>query len=275
MDSTWTRNRKRRRLTLMAPLVLLPLVACGSERADGGSGSVRASVTGVRWSVDSVTVDGTMRRAPAGAYAEFADGRVRGNYGCNHFSALAAFDGDRLTLEDAGVTEMGCAQEPMAFERALARTLADGPLTTRVRGGELTLVTEAGDTVRLTEEPDAPLRGSKWMITALGADGPDGPDGTAASPPGGAAPYLVFGEKSGRVTGSLGCNRVTAKATVRDAHITLGTPATTRMVCDVSLMHTEKSLLRLFGGTVGYRLDHRSLTLTSENGEWVSAVAEP
>lgn len=272
MHSTWTRNRKRRCLTLMAPLVLLPLAACGSERVDGGSGSVRASVTGVRWSVDSVTVDGTTRRAPAGAHAEFADGRVRGSYGCNQFSARAVFDGDRLTLQDAETTEMGCAREPMAFERVLARTLADGPLTTRVRGGELTLGTESGDLVRLSEEPDAPLRGTKWVITALGAGGPDG---TAASLPGGAAPYLVFGEKSGRVTGSLGCNRVTAKATVRDAHITLGAAATTRKVCDVSLMHTEKSLLRLFDGSVGYRLDHRSLTLTSENGEWVGAVAEP
>ncbi|MFE7979260.1 META domain-containing protein [Streptomyces shenzhenensis] len=40
---------------------------------------------------------------------------------------------------------------------------------------------------------------------------------------------------------------MTPKTTVRDAHITLGTPVTTRMMCDASLIPAEKSLLRLFG----------------------------
>jgi heat shock protein HslJ len=39
-------------------------------------------------------------------------------------------------------------------------------------------------------------------------------------------------------------------------------------------MNTEKSLLRLFGGPVNYELDHQTLTLTSENGTRVRAVAE-
>lgn len=62
-------------------------------------------------------------------------------------------------------------------------------------------------------------------------------------------------------------------ATVRDGHITLGAAKTTRMMCDGSLMDTEKTLLGLFDGTVGYELDHRTLTLTSANGTVVSAVA--
>ena len=58
---------------------LVPLAAaCGSEKADGtGSGSVGADgarVTGVRWSIDSVTVDGTTHRAPDAAHVRIDDG---------------------------------------------------------------------------------------------------------------------------------------------------------------------------------------------------------
>ncbi|GGJ43261.1 META domain-containing protein [Streptomyces brasiliensis] len=256
------------RLAFTAVAALFPLVAaCGVQQA--GSSDSRPPVAGVHWTVDSVTVDGTTRRAPAGAYAEIDAGRAAGNFGCNHFSARAAFEGDRLRLSDATTTEMACAEAPMAFERALARTLTDGPLTTEVRGDRLTLTTGAGDTVRLTREPDAPLYGTTWKITALSAAG------TAASLPEGADAHLVFDREQHKVTGRLGCNLVSARATVRDGDITLGTAVTTRMMCDVSLMHTEKSLLRLFGGTVKYRIDHRTLVLTSANGEQVTAVAAP
>ncbi|MFE0513313.1 META domain-containing protein [Streptomyces sp. NPDC058964] len=259
----------KQRLTLTAAVVLVPLAAaCGNEHAGSATAGAQRPVTGVHWTVDSVTVDGADHRAPPGAHVEIGDdGRAEGNYGCNHFSARAAFEGDRIRLRDTAVTEMACGSRPMAFERTLARTLAAGPLTTKVKGGELTLTTSDGDTVHLTEEPDAPLQGTRWNITALGSDG------TAASLPKGADAHLTFDRRAGTVTGRLGCNQVTARATVRDARITLGSARITRMMCDASLMHTEKSLLRLFGGTVAYRVEHRTLTLTSENGETVTAVA--
>ncbi|PWI16531.1 META domain-containing protein [Streptomyces sp. Act143] len=246
------------RMTL-AVLTVLPLAAaCGTEQADGGAVSAEPPVTGVHWSVDSVTVDGTTHRAPTGANVTIEDGRAAGNYGCNHFTAKVTFEDDALRLSDTTTTEMACEKRPMAFEETLARTLADGALKTDVTGDRLTLTTDTGDTVRLAKEPDAPLYGTKWGITA------PGPTGDA---------HLSFDKKTGKVTGSLGCNRVTATATVSDGHITLGAPATTRMVCDTSLMKTEKSLLGLFDSTVKYKLDHRSLSLTSENGKTAKAVA--
>jgi heat shock protein HslJ len=38
-------------------------------------------------------------------------------------------------------------------------------------------------------------------------------------------------------------------------------------------MDIERELLKLFDGTVSYELKHRSLTLTSENGTGIEAVA--
>ncbi|MGW2517234.1 META domain-containing protein [Streptomyces sp. NPDC001617] len=109
--------------------------------------------------------------------------------------------------------------------------------------------------------PDAdvtPLLGTKWTVT---------------SPNAGKQAYLTFDAKTHKVGGRLGCNYVNATATVRSGHITLGRPLTTRMMCDASLMKTERTLLGLFGHTVGYRVDHDTLTLTRENGPTVRASA--
>ncbi|OPG05219.1 META domain-containing protein [Streptomyces sp. GKU 895] len=248
----------KQRMTLAALTVLPLAAACGTEQADGGSVAAERSVTGIHWSVDSVTVDGTTHKAPTGADVTIEDGKAAGNYGCNHFNAKVAFGDGTLRLSDATTTEMACEEGPMAFERTLARTLTAGALKTDVTGDRLTLTTDDGDRVRLTEEKDAPLYGTRWNITS------PAPTGDA---------HLSFDKKTGKVTGSLGCNKVTATATVRDGHITLGAPATTRMVCDTSLMKTEKTLLGFFDSTVRYELDHRALTLTSENGKTTNAVA--
>ncbi|MFE7173630.1 META domain-containing protein [Streptomyces sp. NPDC057616] len=265
----------KQRLTL-AVLTVLPLVmACGRDTGDtGGSGATPAAsgMSGVHWRVDSVTVDGTTRQAPAGADAGLrigADGTAVGNYGCNEFGAKAAFTGHRVTLSHARQTLMACEPRRMAFERALSRTLTGHSLAVETKDGRLTLTARNGDRVRLTEEQDASLYGTKWTVTSLGSDG------TATSLPRKAegSAYLTFDRKTGKVTGRLGCNHVTAKATVRDGRITLGPASTTRMMCDASLMDTEKSLLRLFDGAATYHVDHRTLTLTSENGESAEAVA--
>ncbi|MFI2721439.1 META domain-containing protein [Streptomyces collinus] len=255
-------DRQKQRMTLTAAAILVPLMAaCGSEKADGGSGSVGAErpVTGVRWSVDSVTADGKTQKAPTGAHVTIDKGRAEGSFGCNKFGADATVDGDRIRLSKTMATEMACENQPMAFEKTLARALSDQELKAKVDDDRLTLTTAGGDTVRLTKATDAPLAGTKWTVTTPKADG---------------RAHLTFDEKKGTVSGRLGCNKVNAKATVSDGHITLGPPATTRMMCEDSLMADEKTLLRLFDGKLKYAVDHQTLTLTSENGTSVRAVAE-
>ncbi|MEU0038248.1 META domain-containing protein [Streptomyces sp. NPDC006333] len=268
----------KQRLTLSV-LTLLPLaVACGTETAGGdsagtGSSSVAAAhgtgVTGVHWNVDSLTVDGRTTRSPGGAYLRIdRDGRVSGNLGCNGFGSTATVKDDRVDFGDVRTTEMACGKTPMAFEKRLVRVFGRDTFTTAVKGDKLTLTTGDGDRIGLTREADVPLHGTKWTITSVGT-------GDAARPlPAGAAAYFVLDRRQGTLSGRLGCNNVSAKATVRDGHITLGAPRTTRMVCDASLMDTERTLLSLFDGTVRYTLDHRSLALTSTNGTHVTAVAE-
>ncbi|MEV6961930.1 META domain-containing protein [Streptomyces sp. NPDC051207] len=259
-------DRHQKRMTLTAAALLVPLVAaCGSEKAGSekaGSKTVGAEkpLTGVVWSVDSVTVDGTTHRAPADAHVTIGgDGRAEGSYGCNTFSAKAAFAGDTVRLSAATSTEMACDKKPMAFERALAATLTGAALRTDVNGDRLTLTGADGERVRLSRSEDAPLHGTKWTVTGPATAG---------------EAHLTFDTKKGTVTGRLGCNRVNAKATVRDGSITVGTPTTTRMMCEDSLMDTERALLRALKGPLTYAIDHRTLTLTSDNGTTVRAVAD-
>lgn len=263
----------KQRLILTA-LSLLPLVvACGSESGSGSVGSsTPAPVTGVHWNVDSMTIDGKSSTAPAGAYLRIGEnGEVKGNYGCNDFGATAKIEGDRVDIGQAESTVTACAEEaPMAFEESFSRTLAQGALTADVHDGALTLTTGDGDTVRLSEEKPAALYGTKWEVTSL-LDGD-----TAESLPEEARGevWLTFDEKAGTVGGSLGCNQVSATATVRDGHIALGAAKATRRMCDGSLMETERAVLALFGSDVTYEIKHRTITLTSENGEGVSGVAD-
>ncbi|MEZ7006908.1 META domain-containing protein [Streptomyces sp. AD55] len=255
------RNRQRTTLTVAAAAALVPLLAaCGSRPADSGSAGPGRPLTGIDWSVDSVTAGGTTHRAPDSAHVRIGeDGTAEGSLGCNRFTARADLSDGRIRLSEATSTDMACENTSADFERTLSRTLTEGPLTPRAEdGGGLTLTTPAGDTVRLSQGRDAPLHGTGWTVT---------------TPAGQGRAHLTFDPDEGTVGGSLGCNRVRAEATVRDGHITLGRASTTRMMCEDSLMDTEKRLLSLFDGRVAYRVDQRNLTLTSENGTVVRAVA--
>ncbi|OWA14232.1 META domain-containing protein [Streptomyces sp. CS159] len=271
------RQTKQRSMTLTVAAVaaLVPLAAaCGSEQADdAGSDRVGAGgqrVAGVRWSIDSVTVDGTTHRAPDTAHVRIDDdgGRAAGSTGCNSFSARADVedegdgDGRRVRLSDAMFTEKACAKTPAGFEKSLGRALTAGPLTTKGEGERLTLTTADGDTVRLSRAEDAPLHGTRWAVDAPGQKGEKG------------RAVLTFDRDAETVSGRLPCNRVNAAATVSDGRITLGAPSTTRMMCEGSLMDAEKRLLALFDSKVTYRIDQQTLTLTSEDGVTVRAVAE-
>jgi heat shock protein HslJ len=282
---------KKQRLTSVSlgllTLAVLPLAAaCGTEKDGGGSqtvgtGSGTPEVTGVRWTVDDLTVDGKKSAAPAGTYLKIdKNGQVGGNYGCNGFGATATVDGDAIDIGQAQQTDMGCGKERTTFETSFAKALADGTLT--AKAGEdakadakndklrkLTLTTETGATIHLTEDKAAALYGAKWTVATVGES-----DAGGVSPlPSGAEAYLVFDQKKGTVSGKAGCNNVSAEATVSDGTITFGSPATTRRMCDGSLMEAERALLKIFDGKTAYKIDHRSLSLTSANGTTVSATA--
>ncbi|MZD07258.1 META domain-containing protein [Streptomyces sp. SID5785] len=252
-------------LAAVLPLAALGAVtACGTQQA----GTVTAGgtqLTGVHWSVDTVTVDGRPTKAPGGAYVEFvSDERVRGNYGCNHFDADARVDGDSVDLGRAQVTEMYCSDaRQRSFEKTLARALGErNTVKAGARGDTLTLTRSGGDTVTLVKRRDTALFGTKWQVTGVMSEG------TTSSLPKAAQgrARLVF-DKDGHVDARLGCNTGRAKATVRDDRITFGPLTSTRMGCFGPAAEVEKTLRAVLTGEARYTIRGDSLTLEPSDGK--------
>ncbi|MEU8704323.1 META domain-containing protein [Streptomyces sp. NPDC048565] len=268
----------RTRRMALSVLALLTLAACGSESGSGdsgdGSGAVRAgpAVTGVRWKVSSLTVQGQKSTAPDGAHIEIdAEGKATGSLGCNRFTADAGLDGDKVTIGPGTTTGMGCAKDVQRFENALGKAL-HGELRAEVAGeGDertLTLTTARGDSIALASEPAAPLVGTAWKVTALvsGSTATSLPAGTKGKA------HLTFG-KDGSVAGNLGCNSFHGKAKVSGSTLTFGPLASTKMMCAGPRMELERVLLRVLKGTTTYTVDHRTLSIDAGSGEGLDASA--
>ncbi|MFJ9827076.1 META domain-containing protein [Streptomyces sp. NPDC101160] len=260
--------KKPRALAGTALTLLLPaLAACGGSGP--GAGTPDVPVAGTHWTIGAVTVDGVRSAAPSGALMDFTkDGRVQGTSGCNGFDAAVAVRGDALTVSDPTVTAMGCPDDRMRFEDALLRSLK-GEITAKLKGGALSLTSADGRyRVELTAEPATPLLGTAWTVDALisgdtSTSLPAGSEGKAR---------LVFG-KDGRLTGSLGCNRVSAPAKAGGSTITLGAFETTRMICTPAQMDLETKLYDALDNPLTYRIEHRTLTVTDADGQGFTAKA--
>ncbi|MFF0555956.1 META domain-containing protein [Streptomyces sp. NPDC004266] len=267
---------KSRALAVLVPLLLL--TACGTGGGEGGgagAGEPDLPVAGTHWTVDAVTVDGRRSAAPDGARVDFEDGRARGNSGCNTFDAGVVVRGDTLTVSQDGVTEIGCPADRQRFEKELLKAFS-GPLKGTLKGAGLRLASADGrNGVELTAEEEAPLRGTTWKVDGLVSGSGDGD--TASSLPAGSgtkARFVVGAD--GRITGNLGCNDFSATARVDEKARTLtveGPAATTRMMCTSPQMKLETKLYELLDGPLGYRLNHRTLTLTDASGEGLTATA--
>ncbi|GHB05969.1 META domain-containing protein [Streptomyces termitum] len=267
---------------LAAPLVLL-LAACG-QGAGGGAGGAPdpdLPVTGTRWTVGAVTVDGTRSAAPEGTLVEFtADGRVRGSTGCNDFGAKAGLSGRRLTVGPVEVTEKGCPADRQRFEAAFLAALGGAPgggLDGELKDGALTLASLDGakrlELAAAPAVPPAPLRGTVWRIDGLVAK-----ESVSSLPAGSGEKARFTVGADGRTTGNLGCNNFSAAAEVDERARTLvveGPAATTRMMCASPQMGLETKLYALLDGRpLTYRIEGRVLTLTDASGEGLTARAE-
>ncbi|MFF8843623.1 META domain-containing protein [Streptomyces sp. NPDC015127] len=253
-------------------LALLALSACGTEQGGGSGDSVTPDVplTGVRWTVESVSVDGTKTASPSDAYVEITDkGRAQGNYGCNHFGADITVEGDTITVGPGEMTEMACDKKIQGFEDTL-RAAFSGKLKAKLTDGRLTLTSEKGDAIALNAERPAPLVGTRWTVDSLVSGG------TATSLPAGSEgkAHLTIA-KDGTVGGSLGCNRFSSTAKVSGDSITFGRLASTRKLCPGPEMDLEREMVKVLEqGTVKYEVKHRALTLTASNGKGLAAFAD-
>ncbi|MFE0577755.1 MULTISPECIES: META domain-containing protein [unclassified Streptomyces] len=263
--------RTFRHVPIPAGLALvLALAAAGCGRAeDHGAGTVLPDPVG-RWAVESLTTGGRTLHAPESARLDFGADQVKGNYGCNGFTAAVSFSGtSAVTVTPGATTTMAC--EDMEFETAFA-TLFTGRLTIDRGPDRLTLKTPDGSTIAMTSapaDPDAPLTAVEWTVQSLisGTSVSSLPAGAA-----GTARFTIAADLS--VSGTLGCNRFSARVTRDGDRLTFGPLTTTRMACDGPAGEVEAQLTDLFAsGPLATRIEGRRLTLTAADGTGLIAEA--
>ncbi|MGR4881805.1 META domain-containing protein [Streptomyces sp. LARHCF249] len=246
--------------------LLLVLAAC-ARSGDGGSSAPLPDPVG-SWAVESLTTGGRTLHAPAVARVDLEQDKATGNYGCNGFRAEVAFEGSSaLTVTPGMSTAIAC--ENLEFETAFAQVFK-GRLTIDRGPDRLTLKAADGSTIALTSEPpapDAPLAATEWTVDAL-VDG-----ATVSSVPAEAAGKARFTlTADGAASGSLGCNRFSAKAAVEGSSVTFGPLTTTRMACEGPAGEVERTLTALFGsGALTWKTQGQNLTLTAPDGKGLTA----
>ncbi|MFW3460971.1 META domain-containing protein [Streptomyces microflavus] len=260
-------------------LALLTLAACGTESGSGsgsgdGSDTVQndVPVTGVAWSVDSLTVGGKKTEAPEGSRLEIdPKGRAKAGFGCNHISADARVEGDRITFGKPVSTQMACDETTEKAEKAALAAMG-GEVTAKLSGEKLTLTTEGGDTIALSEEKPADLVGTRWAVNTLLSG--ETATSVPADLPKERVPHLTFGE-DGTVHGNSGCNSFHGKAAVKGSTIDFGPPAGTRKMCPEAEMEVERAVLAALDGPATYTIKGSTLTVTSKDGKGIGATAAP
>ncbi|MFE2878638.1 META domain-containing protein [Streptomyces roseus] len=257
------------------PAALVALLALAATACAGGGprGTLPGHGSAGTWFVQSLTTGGRTLSAPPVARVHLppsASDQATGNYGCNGFTAEVAYESpSAITVKPGSTTAMAC--ENTEFETVFAK-LFTGRLTVDRHANALTLKTADGSTIAMSAEPpapDAPLTATAWTVTSLVSGG------TAASVPVEAVGKAVFTiAPDGSASGSLGCNRFSAKAAVEGATLTFGPLTSTRMACEGPRGELEANLTALFGsGPLTWKVQGATLNLTATDGNGLTAKA--
>jgi heat shock protein HslJ len=240
-----------------AALVVTLTAACGLVPGLGGdpvlAGREFVSTSVTVGGADFALVDGTVIRL---GFSD--DGMMRANAGCNEFSARYRADGGVLAITDGAMTEMACEPELDEQDEWLFAFLGSQP---RISQDGDQLVLEDDDTVvslvdREVAEPDLPLVGPVWTVTAIITGD------AVASAPEGVTATIVFTD-DGLVMVNTGCNSGSGAADVREVTIRFGDLALTRVACEGAAAQMEAAMLRVLGtDVVAYTVDASTLELS-------------
>ncbi|MGV9350584.1 META domain-containing protein [Streptomyces spiralis] len=211
-----------------------------------------------------VTVGGRTTAAPAhaAAWVDFGyDGTATGSYGCTSFRRTTHVTARTLTLGAPAAqptTRSRCAAKNRAFEEEIRTIFTERlEITRRVDDLTIDLKNPRGDYLALKLLWPKGLFGRRWQVDHLAVADTTYP--LAA----GKAVYFVF-HGDGTVTGNLGCNDFTGRATFSGDVFTLYRPTpTTHRTCSKDIMRDEQIML-------SPKNDPRSTRFSAMTDSWES-----
>jgi len=216
-------------------------------------------ITGT-WALVELLQDGRPLPVPAHGEAtlDVESGTVGGRSFCNGFTGTYRLDGDALTVDGLGGTEMACAPDVMAAERAYLDALG-GAVIAVVQSGELLLQGPAAE-LRFRRVPPEPIRdlvGTRWVLETLLQE--DMATSTVGDPA-----VLVLAADGG-LTGSTGCRTLSGRwADTGDALVFPDLRADGDCPADVRAQ--DEHVRTVLDGKTDATVDGDLLTLTGGEG---------
>lgn len=250
-------------------LAAVLLVACGSSSgssgSSGGAAKQQSGVTGKTWLLDSTRLlAGTTDIIVS---AEFADGQISGENGCNRYNGAYTSDAAKGTMTigpDLATTQMACPGIRARLEAAFMAALPKVAKYTAT-ADTLTLLDSSGKTLlRFTASNGAEAIKGSWEATMIYT-------GTALqSPVEGSTLTATF--DGTQISGNSGCNTFSGGYTTSGETIAIGTLASTQRACaDPAVDTQEQQYLTALGLAKTFTVAGNRLDLYREDGSYAAS----
>jgi len=192
---------------------------------------------------------------------QFEQGRVSGSDGCNRFNGPYLSRGPSLTIgPPLAATQMACPppvlRQAAKFNQALAATRFF-----RRDGANLRLLAADGS-VRATLVAQSKSLAGSWQVSAYN----NGCQAVVSPLLGTVLDLSFLGD--GRIGGSSGCNRYSAKIQVEGSQVAISTPLSTRRLCSTpaGVMEQERQFLAALAAVATLRHEGQRLELRRADG---------
>lgn len=204
--------------------------------------------------------------ADSGASAEFNDGQLSGNGGCNGFSGSYEHSGDELTIGQIASTLMLCAPEELGTQETTYFAHLQNAATYQIADDRLEISNGEGEVVLIfTILEPAPLTGTSWTLT-----GYNNLQGGVTSLLPDTELTAVFSE-DGRLNGLAGCNNYMTTYTAEGNNLTIQPAASTRKVCPgEGVMEQEAAFLMGLENVTSYTIRGHELQLYDSEGATIA-----
>jgi heat shock protein HslJ len=270
------KTRKIPCLPVLAGLMILVPILIAAGCIGNSPAPAGIPLNGTGWTLTGYVINGTSQHSLNGTTVTMLfsdDGQITGSAGCNHYFAASEIKGTKITIGQAGSTEMYCMAPGVMEQESTYLTLL-GMVSSLTAGNDtLTFADAKGSAIlsfaRIVPPEPEPLVGTPWTLDSVStAD-------AVSSVTAGTTITAVFDE-NGSVTGSAGCNHYFASYSVTGNSISIGPAGSTKMYCNSpGVMQQESTYLASLSRAAAFTIAGNRLSLADADGTALLSFSAP